>query len=331
MDWRHQLELLTAGRAAYAELKNLCVWAKDNGGHGLLLPQPARAGVRLQARQAPTATTSSSGGIRPRTARTSGSISSPNAFGRRAEEGKLLALHPTVKPVGLVADAILDAPRVAILCSIPSSAAATTLIAAERVGRRCYGMELDPLYVDTIIRRWQAFSGDEVATRASGKSFKDLEEEAREGNATEQSPNTRSVTGGRRRAAASGRANRAIPRGAQGLQEFRDGDRRRSSGGGSWSTKTAGVEKSPSRKRWSNNWLTKRYRGIRVLLQLTLAGDPTVCRLAPLLCAGEYRRADHQVMRQIQGRLLRAASGGKRNRTMKLTPAEYHAHAAPGF
>jgi hypothetical protein len=82
-----------------------------------------------------------------------------NTLSRQGQEGNLLALHPTVKPVTLVADALLDctAPGELVLDSFLGSG--STLIAAERTGRVCRGIELDPLYVDTVIRRWQRYTG----------------------------------------------------------------------------------------------------------------------------------------------------------------------------
>ena len=83
-----------------------------------------------------------------------------NSFSRHGEEGNLLALHPTVKPVAMVADAILDCSARGDIVLDPFLSSGTTVIAAERTGRRCYGMELDPRYVDTVIRRWQTLTGE---------------------------------------------------------------------------------------------------------------------------------------------------------------------------
>lgn len=90
----------------------------------------------------------------------------------------LLELHPTVKPVALVADAIMDVSARGEIVLDSFLGSGTTLIAAERTGRICYGMELDPLYVDTIIRRWQKFTGLSAAHADSGRSFDELEKEA---------------------------------------------------------------------------------------------------------------------------------------------------------
>jgi DNA modification methylase len=102
-----------------------------------------------------------------------------NSFGRSTEEGNLLALHPTVKPVALVADAILDSSARGDVILDVFLGSGTTALAAERTGRRCYGLELDPLYVDTIVRRWQAFTGDRAYHAETGRTFDDLAADVR--------------------------------------------------------------------------------------------------------------------------------------------------------
>src|SRR5439155_630825 len=82
-----------------------------------------------------------------------------NSFARCTEEGNLLALHPTVKPVAMVADAILDCSARGDIVLDGFLGSGTTVIAAERAGRRCCGLELDPAYVDTAISLWQALTG----------------------------------------------------------------------------------------------------------------------------------------------------------------------------
>ena len=97
-----------------------------------------------------------------------------NTFSRQGDEGNLLALHPTVKPVALVADTLLDcsARGEVILDSFLGSG--STLIAAERVGRICAGIEIDPLYVDVAVRRWQKHTGDHAIHAVSGKLFDEI-------------------------------------------------------------------------------------------------------------------------------------------------------------
>lgn len=105
-----------------------------------------------------------------------------NCASKSAEEGNLLALHPTVKPVRLVADALLDCSARGDLVLDAFLGSGSTLIAAERTGRICCGIELDPLYVDTAIRRWQRHTGDYAIHAASRKRFDDIANECLEAN-----------------------------------------------------------------------------------------------------------------------------------------------------
>jgi DNA modification methylase len=177
MDWRHLDELLGAGRGAYGELKNLCVWVKGNGGMGALYRSEhelvfvfkhGRSGHRNNVQLGQF------GRNRSNVWRYPGA----NSFARCREEGNLLALHPTVKPVAMVADAILDCSARGEIVLDGFLGSGTTVIAAERTGRRCYGLELDPAYVDTVVRRWQALTGGSARHAVSGRSFDDLADEA---------------------------------------------------------------------------------------------------------------------------------------------------------
>jgi len=182
MDWRHLDELLTAGRDAYGELKNLCVWVKDNAGMGSLYrSQHELVFVFKHGRQAHrnNVQLGQFGRNRSNVWRYPGA----NSFARGGEEGNLLALHPTVKPAAMVADAILDCSARGEVVLDGFLGSGTTVIAAERTGRRCYGLELDPVYVDTIIRRWQVLTGGSARHAASGRPFDDLVREAEAANA----------------------------------------------------------------------------------------------------------------------------------------------------
>jgi len=102
-------------------------------------------------------------------------------FSRSSDEGYLLALHPTVKPVRMVADAILDASRRGDIVLDPFGGSGTTVIAAERTGRRAYVIEVDPLYTDTIVRRWQNYTGGQAHHAVTGSTFAEHEREAHHG------------------------------------------------------------------------------------------------------------------------------------------------------
>jgi DNA modification methylase len=172
MDWRHMSELLEAGKCCYGELLNLCVWIKNNGGMGSFYRSghelvfvfkngrgPYRNNVQL--------------GRYGRNRTNVWEYPGVNTFSRNGEEGKLLALHPTVKPVALVADALLDCSARGDVVLDSFLGSGTTLLAAERTGRRCFGIEIDPLYVDVALRRWQRYTG-ERAIHHNGMCFDEL-------------------------------------------------------------------------------------------------------------------------------------------------------------
>jgi len=90
-----------------------------------------------------------------------------------------LAMHPTPKPVAMVADAIKDCSNRNGIILDPFMGSGTTLIAAERTGRRARGIELDPAYVDVAIRRWQTYTGKCAVLVATQQTFEEVEEERR--------------------------------------------------------------------------------------------------------------------------------------------------------
>ena len=169
-DWRQAGNLIVAGKASYSELKNICVWTKHNAGmgsfyrsqHELIFVFKAGRGAHQNNIQL---------GQYGRHRSNVWSYPGANSFSRATDEGHLLALHPTVKPVRLVADAILDCSTRGDVILDSFLGSGTTLIAAERVGRICHGIEIDPLYVDTAIRRWQSYTGDSAVHAVTGKRF----------------------------------------------------------------------------------------------------------------------------------------------------------------
>jgi DNA modification methylase len=97
-----------------------------------------------------------------------------NTFSKQGEEGNLLALHPTVKPVQMIAEAILDSSARGEIVLDGFLGSGSTLIAAERVGRVCYGIDIDPVYVDVAIRRWQNFTGEVAVHAQTDKRFNEV-------------------------------------------------------------------------------------------------------------------------------------------------------------
>ncbi len=92
-----------------------------------------------------------------------------NAFGGNRDEE--LALHPTVKPVSLLCDAIKDVSRRSGIILDVFGGSGSTLIAAHKTGRRARIMEIDPVYCDRIIRRWQIYAKDEATLVSTGEPF----------------------------------------------------------------------------------------------------------------------------------------------------------------
>ena len=169
-DWRHLNEFLGAGRQAYGALLNLCVWTKDNGGMGSLYRSQHE--LVLVFRHGRTQHRNNVQLGRYGRNRTNvWNFPGIATLARRSEEGNLLALHPTVKPVAMVAEAILDVSARGDIVLDPFLGSGTTVISTERTGRRCYGMEIDPLYVDTVVRRWQAYTGGTARHAVTGQTF----------------------------------------------------------------------------------------------------------------------------------------------------------------
>jgi hypothetical protein len=171
MDWRHMGEMLAAGTKVYDTLLNLCIWVKNNGGQGSFYRSRHELVFVFRngkGRYRNNIQLGQFGRYR------SNVWEYPAVRGlsqQQDDEGNLLALHPTVKPVAMVADAILDCSARGDLVLDGFVGSGSTLIAAERVGRICYGVELDPKYVDVAVRRWQRYSGQEAVHALSGRRF----------------------------------------------------------------------------------------------------------------------------------------------------------------
>jgi DNA modification methylase len=173
MDWKHIYEIMVAGRAAYTEFKQLCVWNKDNGGMGTFYRSKHEL-IFLFKNGTAAHTNNFELGQHGRYRTNVWDYSGMNSLSGRGSEDELLKMHPTVKPVKLVADAILDCSLHGELILDLFGGSGTTLIACEETDRRCCMMELDPKYVDTIIRRWQKHTGEQAFLESTGKTFEEV-------------------------------------------------------------------------------------------------------------------------------------------------------------
>lgn len=179
IDWRSLDLLLHAGKQVFGSLLQLCTWVKDRAGMGSLYRSQHELVLVFKAPGGKHTNNVQLG----RNGRNRSNVwDYPSAASSRSgREGDMLKLHPTPKTVEMIADAILDCTghgeRV-LDCFLGSG---TTLIAAERTGRICHAMDLDPLYVDVAIRRWQLWTGLDAVDRESGRTFDDLAAEAAQG------------------------------------------------------------------------------------------------------------------------------------------------------
>jgi DNA modification methylase len=174
MDWRHMGELLSAGNRVFTEFKNLVVWNKTNGGMGSFYRSKHELIFVFKQGSAPH--TNSFGLGETGRYRTNvwdyAGISSISST--RSDE---LEMHPTVKPVALIADAIRDCSKRGEIVLDMFAGSGSTLIAAEKTGRCARLIEFDPLYCDTIVKRWTAYAGKPARLQADGRMFDDVAED----------------------------------------------------------------------------------------------------------------------------------------------------------
>lgn len=172
MDWRHMGELLAAGRQVFDELKNLIVWNKTNGGMGTFYRSKHELIFVFKVGQGEH---TNSFGLGDTGRYRTNVWDYPGISSVGADRDNDLAMHPTVKPVVLVADAIRDCSRRGDIVLDQFGGSGTTLIAAEKVGRLGRLIEYEPLYCDTIIRRWQMVTGKKAKHAATDEWFEDVE------------------------------------------------------------------------------------------------------------------------------------------------------------
>lgn len=181
MDWRHAGEILRAGKVAYAKHVNTAIWVKTNAGQGSFY-RSAHEEVYVFQNGTTAHRNNVELGKHGRSRTNVWTYPGVNTFRKgRMDE---LRTHPTVKPIALIADAIRD-------CTMPGDilidlfcGSGTTILAAERVGRCAYCTEIDALFVDTAIRRWQSLTGKDAVLRGSGETFEEVAQARRSSDAT---------------------------------------------------------------------------------------------------------------------------------------------------
>jgi DNA modification methylase len=163
--------MMAAGNSAYSNLKNICVWAKKNAGMGSFYRSRHEFIFIWKSGTASHINNFELGqhGRSRRNVWEYAGITSPGAA--RLEQ---LSMHPTVKPVALVADAIKDCSKRGGIVLDPFLGSGTTVIAAERTGRVGRGIEIDPIYVDVAIKRWQQYTGKAATLVETGQTFEEI-------------------------------------------------------------------------------------------------------------------------------------------------------------
>jgi DNA modification methylase len=168
IDWRHVGEMTEAIEAIELELLNICVWVKDAPGMGGLYRSQHElilVGRRSGAGHLNNVQLGKFGRNRSNVWTYAG------ATGGKRDADDTFRAHPTVKPIRLVMDALLDVTARSELVIDPFLGSGTTLLAAERTGRRCLGVEIEPRYVDLGIRRWQKMTGGMAIHSETGVTF----------------------------------------------------------------------------------------------------------------------------------------------------------------
>ena len=192
MDWRHMQEMLAAGYNVYSELKNVCVWNKSNGGLGTFYRSKHELVFVWKSGTAPHLNNFELG-QHGRNRTNVWDYAGVNTFrsGRMDE----LQMHPTVKPVALVVDAIKDCSKQGDIVLDPFCGSGTIIVAAERTGRKARALEIDAAYVDVAIRRWEQLTG-KCATLSTGETFEEISEQRTVGLDLAQVEAVASQTGG---------------------------------------------------------------------------------------------------------------------------------------
>jgi DNA modification methylase len=177
IDWRHLFEMISAAKDHYGAFLNLCVWNKTNGGMGSLYRSKHELILVLRVGNEGHLNNVQLGKYGRNRTNVWDYAGATSFRDGRLEE---LSLHPTVKPLPLVIDAIKDVTRRGDLILDPFSGSGTTILAAERCGRTCSAIELDPFYADVTVRRWQDATGEAARLMMHDVAFSEVREQRSE-------------------------------------------------------------------------------------------------------------------------------------------------------
>ena len=170
MDWRHSYELIVASKKADLEQINLCVWNKNNGGMGSFYRSKHELIYVFKYGKGKHINNINLG----KDGRYRTNVWDYPAASKTGDNSDV-SIHPTVKPTQMIADAIMDSTHKKDIVLDPFLGSGSTILAAEKTGRYCHGIELDPLYVDVAIRRWQKETGGKALNLNTNKIFDDME------------------------------------------------------------------------------------------------------------------------------------------------------------
>jgi len=173
-DWRHVREIVEAGDKVYGTQLNLCVWAKSNPGQGSFYRS---AHELIGVFRVGESHHQNNVELGKHGRNRSNLWIYPGISGFGAGRMEALVMHPTVKPVALVADAMRDCTTKGDVVLDPFMGSGTTILAAEKIGRKAYGLEIEPKYIDVAVRRWEAYTKREATLDGDGRTFNEVKTE----------------------------------------------------------------------------------------------------------------------------------------------------------
>ena len=168
MDWRHVAEIINAGTNIFDEFKNLCIWNKDNAGMGSFYRSKHEL-IFIFKNGTKSNINNIQLGKHGRNRTNVWEYPSVNAFSKEK-----INYHPTIKPVEMVQDAIIDVTKRGQIILDTFLGSGTTLLASEKSGRICYGIEIEPMYIDVTIKRWQELTGKSAFNVNQNKTYNEL-------------------------------------------------------------------------------------------------------------------------------------------------------------